>query len=48
MKTILKVCDRCLCNTCNDNGCRELECSTCDLEYPKERCEGHKNDENKS
>ena len=45
MKTTLKVCDRCLCNTCNDIGCKELECSTCDLEYPKEKCGGHRSEE---
>jgi len=48
MKTTLKVCDKCLCNTCDDTGCRNLECSNCDSEYPKEKCEGHKNNENKS
>ena len=47
MKTILKVCDKCLCNTCNDIGCKELECSTCDLKYSKEKCGGYKNNENK-
>ena len=45
MITILKVCEDCICNTCNDTGCKELECSTCDLEYPKERCEGHRGEE---
>ena len=42
IKQILKVCDRCLCNTCNDIGCMELECSTCDKKYPIEKCEGHR------
>jgi len=40
MKTILKVCDKCLCNTCNDIGCKKLACSNCNLEYPIEHCKG--------
>ena len=44
MKTILKVCDKCLCNTCNDTGCKNLSCSICNLEYPIEKYEGHKGD----
>jgi len=44
MKTTLKVCDRCKCSTCNDIGCKNLACSICDLEYPKEKCEGHKDE----
>jgi len=41
IKQILKVCDRCLCNTCDDTGCKNLECSTCDLEYPMKNCKGY-------
>jgi len=44
-KQILKVCDRCLCNSCNDTGCKDLACSICNLEYPTEDCEGYKSDE---
>ena len=45
MKTTLKVCDKCLCNTCNDIGCRDLECSTCDLEHSMKNCKGYISEE---
>jgi len=41
-KQILKVCNRCLCNSCNDTGCERLACSNCNLEDPTEDCEGYK------
>jgi len=42
MITTLKVCDRCLCNSCNDKKCREQVCEVCELEeYPIENCNGY-------
>lgn len=45
MKTKLKVCDRCLCSSCNDTNCKELACSNCNLEDPTIDCEGYKEEE---
>lgn len=45
MKTKLKICDKCLCNSCGDTGCKGLACSICNLEDPTEDCEGYKNNE---
>ena len=44
-KQILKVCDKCLCNTCIDENCRDLACSNCNLEDPTEDCEGYRGGE---
>jgi len=41
MKTKLKICDRCLCNTCGNSSCRERICSICNLEYPTTDCIGY-------
>ena len=46
MITTLKVCDKCLCNTCSDIGCRKQVCEVCDLEkYPIGDCKGYVSEE---
>ena len=48
MKTILKICDRCLCSKCGDVQCRKLACSICELDYPIEHCKGFLSEEKKN
>ena len=47
MKTILKICDRCLCSKCGDTQCRKLACSIFNLDYPIKHCEGFLSEEKK-
>ena len=46
MKTIqlLKVCGKCLCNSCLNKMCKESICFVCEMSYPLEKCEGYKGD----
>jgi hypothetical protein len=42
MKTALKICDKCLCSTCQNIDCKEMQCPYCNISEPVKICGGYR------